>query len=1072
VLALFLVLPRPGYAQATATISGTVKDSSGAVVPGAKVTATNEDTNLSRSVLADDAGQYVIPLLPLGAYRVRVEKDGFAPFVQNGISLQANTTVQVDAVAQVRANAEQVTVSDRPTLVQANSTAMVQVIDTKRVADLPLNGRNVLQLLSLNAGVEDQNVPVTYQGVNLGGISSANLYLNTVAINGARGSATNYLLDNADNNEDQTSLARPFPNVDAVQEFSIQTSSFDAEYGRGVGGVVNVVTKSGTNGFHGTAFEFLRNYELNAANFFSGRDALKRNQFGGAGGGPVRTDRTFFFASYQSTRIRSATPGAVRTAPSAAMANGDFAEWLKAGGVGVVRDPSAPNQPFPSNVIPQTRFDPIAAKLLTFIPRSSSANYQIRFGTPTSVTNDDQFVVRGDHSFSSRHRMSARHFLLHYDNPPVMAPGNLLYTADGQRGYSNSTAVNDTFIFSPKWVNSATVSYTTAKPDRVVASDTPVSLQQLGAQVKNVPGINLLDVTISGWSGITMGNAAANYTRSFEFTDTIGYATGRHNVRFGGNFRRYRTGFNTFFLTGGTAGFTGQFSSDPGRQNSGNSYAEFLLGDMASWRQLSTGHLNAVNNIFSLFVQDDFRLTSRLTLNLGMRYDPKLGLGEQGHQLGTFVAGQQSTVFPNAPRGMIFYGDKGIEDGVIKSYWKSFAPRVGVAYQITPVTVVRSAYGIFYDEYFGLMLNRTISSQPFVSDATLTGPLQLSSPYAGGPVVDPVNYKVDSTSAIRDFGTYTMPAPRMRPGYTQNWNFVLEREVRANLLVRGAYVGSKGTDLLNTTEINAAVYGPGANASNVNARRIYPRIGPLQLGFPNGNSSYNALQATVQQRYSHGLSLLANYTWSKSLDYSSFGSIESNQTGPDPLNTRNNRGRSNFDVKQRLVISGIWEMPRLTRSNLWVRKILGGWQNNAIFTTQTGIPLTIVSGVDNDFNNVSGDFADYRGGNPQVGGSRSKQQQIGQWFNTSVYAINTVGTIGSSRRGQLSAPGMWNVDYSLFKSFDVVERVQLQLRGEFFNLFNHANLSAPATTFNSPTFGVISSASSPRIAQVAAKLIF
>ena len=240
--------------------------------------------------------------------------------MQTGISLQANTTVQVDAVAQVRANAEQVTVSAKASLVQANSTALVQVIDAQRVADLPLNGRNVLQLLSLNAGVADQNVPVTYQGVNLGGISSANLYLNTVAINGARGSATNYLLDNADNNEDQTSLARPFPNVDAVQEFSVQTSSFDAEYGRGVGGVVNVVTKSGTNGFHGTAFEFLRNYELNAANFFSGRDALKRNQFGGALGGPIRKDRTFFFASYQGTRIRSATPGAVRTAPSAAMA--------------------------------------------------------------------------------------------------------------------------------------------------------------------------------------------------------------------------------------------------------------------------------------------------------------------------------------------------------------------------------------------------------------------------------------------------------------------------------------------------------------------------------------------------------------------------------------------------------------------------------------------------------------------------------------------------------------------------------------------------------------------------------
>src|SRR5216683_3551849 len=468
-LALFLAAPRPGSAQATGTIGGTVRDSSGAVVPGAKITATNEGTNLTRSVQADDAGQYIIPQLPVGAYQVRVEKAGFATFAQNGISLQANTTVQVDAVAQVRAGAEQVTVSSTASLVQANSSALVQVIDSQRVADLPLNGRNVLQLLSLNAGVSDQNVPVTYQGVNLGGISSANLYLNTVAINGARGSATNYLLDNADNNEDQTSLARPFPNVDAVQEFSVQTSSFDAEYGRGVGGIVNVVTKSGTNGFHGTAFEFLRNYKLNAANFFSGRDALKRNQFGAAFGGPIRKDRTFFFGSYQGTRIRSATPGAVRTAPSAAMKNGDFSEWLKAGGVGVIHDPTAPGQLFPDNVIPRSRFDPVAFKLLGNIPASTTSNYQLRFGTPTSTTNDDQMVLRGDHSFSDNHRISARHFLLHYDNAPVMLAGNLLYTADGQRGYSNSVAVNDTYIFSPKWVNNATVSHTTANPARITA---------------------------------------------------------------------------------------------------------------------------------------------------------------------------------------------------------------------------------------------------------------------------------------------------------------------------------------------------------------------------------------------------------------------------------------------------------------------------------------------------------------------------------------------------------------------------------------------------------------------------
>ena len=369
----------------------------------------------------------------------------------------------------------------------------------------------------------------------------------------------------------------------------------------------------------------------------------------------------------------------------------------------------------------------------------------------------------------------------------------------------------------------------------------------------------------------------------------------------------------------------------------------------------------------------------------------------------------------------------------------------------SPQTVVRSAYGIFYDEYFGLMLNRTISSQPFVADATLTGPLQLSAPYAGGPF--------SGSGELQSGRRQCHPGFRHlhHAGAEPAAGIHAELEPRGgegdapNLLVRGAYVGSKGTDLLSTTEINPAVYGPGANAGNVNQRRIYPRIGSMQLGFPNGNSSYNALQATVQQSYSHGLSLLANYTWSKSLDYSSFGSMEGNQTGPDPLNTRNNRGRSDFDVRHRLVISGIWEMPRLAGNNALVRNVLGGWQNNVIFTTQTGIPLTVLSGVDNNFNNVGGDFADYLGGDAQIAGYRSKQQQIAQWFNTGVYAVNAVGTIGSGRRGQLRAPGTWNVDYSLFKNFRVIERAQLQLRGEFFNFFNHANLDAPGTTFNSPT---------------------
>ncbi len=1055
------------FAQ-TATIHGAVLDAASAAVPRATIVATDTGSNFSRKVFSDEAGRYVIPLLPNGLYQVRIETTGFAPFVQSGVLLQVNTSVQVDAKLELATTTERVTVRSEADLVQTNSSTLVQVIDSKRVEDLPLNGRNVLQLVSLNAGISDRRVPVTVQGSNLG----FGGYLNTVSINGARGNSTNYLLDNADHNEAQTNLSRPYPNVDAVQEFSVQTSSFDAQYGRGVGGIVNVVTKSGTNELHGTVFEFLRNYNLNAANFFSGRDALKRNQFGAALGGPIIKNRTFIFGSYQGTRTRSATPGALRIAPSQAMKNGDFTEWLRPDGQGAIRDPLAPTQYFPGNRIPRSRFDPVSAKLLDRIPASNDPRYQIRFGTPAAMTDDNQGVLRGDHMLNEKHRLSGRYFYIRFENPPLILPENLLYATDGQIGDEHSVSVNHTYTVTSKWLNNLNVAYSGSEPARLTATEPNVTLETLGARVKNSPRANLLGVTITGWSGIGLGNVGYSVTKSFHISNTASYATGRHNLRFGGDFRRYRTGFVSYFLTGGTSTFSGQLLSDRGRQNAGNAYAEFVLGAVANWRQLSTSTLAARNNLYALFFQDDIRLTSRLTVNVGLRYDPKLGIAELGKQYTTFVPGQQSTAFPRAPLGLLFQGDRGVENGVIPNDWNNLAPRIGLVYQMLPKTVIRAAYGIFFDEYMGLFFNRTIQGQPWVADATLIGPLRLSDPYAGGPIVEPDQYKAERNLEFRDFSTYAVPTPDMRAGYMQNWNLVLERELTPSLLVRAAYVGSKGTSLLMTTEANPGIFGPGANASNVNQRRPYARIGPLQLGTSSGNSSYQSLQFTVQRRLHRGLSVLANYTWGKSIDYASFGSIEGNQTGPDPFNLRNNRGPSNFDVTHRLVISGIWELPRLASQGALVRNVLGGWQSNFIFGAETGTPLTVVSGVDNDFNNVGGDFGDYLGGDWKLSRSRTKNEKLSRWFQTSQFAVNRAGTIGSGRRGQLRGPGLWNVDYSLFKNFDVTEKMRLQLRGEFFNVFNHANLGDPNTSVNSPSFGIIAGASAPRIVQLAVKLIF
>ena len=1068
VVAGFFLMLMSAFGQATGTIGGTVRDASGAMVPEARVTATNTGTNLARIVTTDMAGEYVLPMLPLGSYEVRVEKEGFAPFLQQGIVLQANTQVRANAVLQVRTGAEQVTVSASAALVQTSSSTLVQVVETRRIEDLPLNGRNVLQLLNLNAGVSDRGVATAASGVNLGGTS----YINTVSMNGARGNSSNFLLDNADHNEAQSNLARPFPNVDAVQEFSVQTSSFDAQYGRGVGGVINVVTKSGTNDFHGTLFEFMRNYKMNAANFFAGRDALKRNQFGGTLGGPVQRDRTFFFASYQGTRQRTATPGALRTAPSAAMKDGDFSAWLGAGGAGAIHDPASPNLYFPGNIIPKSRFDPVSSKILGMIPTSTDPSYQIRMGTPGDKVDDNQILARGDHSLSPRQRINARYFYFRYLNPPMVFPDNLLYASDGQRGDSHSISVNHSYTLSEKWLNNLNVSYTTSSPERITASDPEINLEKLGARVKNYPGGTLLSVGVNGWSGVGLGNVGYNFTRSFHIAENAAYATGRHNLRFGGEIRKYQSGFTSLFLTGGSPTFTGQMLSDPGKQNAGNAYAEFMLGVAASWRQLSASYLDAKNRLYSLFVQDDVRLTSKLTVNLGLRYDPKPGVEEGGNRQSTFIPGLQSTAFPDAPLGLLFYGDKEVGDRVIPSDNNNFAPRLGLAYEIQPNTVVRAAYGIFYDEYMGLMYNRTVQGQPWVNDATLRGPVQLSDPYDGGPMVDPVNWSPGKDLVFRDYSTYAVPTRDMRAGYMQNWNLVLERQVAPNLLVRAAYVGSKGTHLLTTMEINPGIYRPGANASNINQRRPYARIGALQVGSSSTNSSYNSLQLTVQKRYSRGFSVLANYTYAKSIDYGSFASLETNQAGPDPFNLRNNRGPSDFDVNHRLVVSGVWEMPKLRNRSPLLRHVLGGWQSNGIFTAETGTPFTITSGADNDYNGVGGDFAEYLGGDWRMPGGRTKEEQLARWFDTSVFEVSRPGTLGSARRNQMRQPGLWNLTYSLFRNFQIVEKARLQLRGEFFNVFNHANLGGANATQNSPNFGRISGTGGPRIVQVAAKVIF
>ena len=555
------------FAQATGTIHGTVYDATGAVVPSAAIAATNANTGESRAVKADTEGKYVIPLLPTGDYSVKIEREGFGAFLRKDISLQVNTDVQVDGRLEVQGTGQQITVSAEAALVQSTATNLVQVIDQRRIIDLPLNGRNMVQLVSLSAGIADRgSAGGTIQTNTIG----AGAYALPVSINGSRGNGTNFLLDDVDNNDGYTNISEPYPNPDAVQEFSVQSSTFDAQYGRGVGGVVNVVTRSGTNDFHGSAFDFLRNGNLNAANFFSGRDQLKRNQFGVSGGGPVLIphlyngkNRTFFFGSYQGTRTRIATPGSLVISPSDAMKRGDFSSWLLPNGTGAIKDPLSSTAVFPNNQIPLSRFDPVAAKMLNVMPSSSDPSYRLRVGTPTTQTDDNQILLRGDHLVSEKQRLSMTYFLLHFEQPWAFVPTNIYYVIRGQTGNAQHATIGHTYLFSPKAINQLNLSFHRSTPYAAPPANLAFAFQDFGAQINKVPGFQTMDLSISNWTGASLGLGYFNGQTTYGLNDTFSYATGKNNLKFGVELKKYNLNKHSYWLTGGSASFAGQLSSDP-----------------------------------------------------------------------------------------------------------------------------------------------------------------------------------------------------------------------------------------------------------------------------------------------------------------------------------------------------------------------------------------------------------------------------------------------------------------------------------------------------------------------------
>jgi hypothetical protein len=1052
-------------AQGVSAITGSVTDANGGAIAGARIHLVSQATQFTYETVTNGQGEFVFPDLPIGTYQIKAESPGFQTYEQLGLPLQVGERTSLPIQLKVGQIAETVTVTAAAPLVNASDAQLSTVVDQQRMQDMPLNGRDPLQLMVLVAGA----VPTAGTSIR-----QSFTYAQTfVSASGGRGNSTNFVLDGGDNNDLYTNVAQPFPNPDALAEFQYVTNNYSAEYGNAKGGVVNAVIRSGTNEYHGVAFEFLRNTDMNATNFFSpGRqDGLKRNQYGYTFGGPVRLPRyngrnkTFFFTSFQDTRIRQAPTSALTYAPTVAERNGDF------NGSGIPLTDPLTNAPFPNNQIPASRLSSVATNLMKFVPVPPSSGL-IQFAKPT-LSNEFQWIGKADHAINDNERLSFSFVYTNQNNLPFLDPANVFSATQGIAIEVPTANVTLTSTLRPTLINALHLSY--SRMDTVYRGvyNSSLTFSALGVKQPDLnPGtLGTINVGASYYGGgffkVNNGDfpssEVANHT---QLRDDLTWIKGRHELKAGGQIVYLQSGSTSDYLSGGSFAFSGNFSS--------SNLGDLFLGLPSSYT-LENAYFDLWRQKYwSFYAQDKFRVTRKLTINMGLRWDPNIPATEHfNNELELFIPGRQSQRFSHAPLGELFPGDPGIPKAGVNSNMLDFAPRFGVAFDPKGDgrMAIRAGYGIFFDTPPWIVPQNLSERTPFINATTITTPKSFADPFQGQPAYD-TTY-VGSSKFIFPTGTYvgSYSSPLdFKMAYAQQWNLSVERQFEASTLVRLAYAGSKGTHTAVPLEGNPAVYGPGATVANINQRRPYgPGIGTIGLIQSSGNSSYNSFEATVEKRWVKSFSLLANYSWQKSLDYES-NVLANGNLMFDPYDNRRSWGPSRWDVPQRFVTSALWALPQLSHTPQWMRQTLGGWQVNGIITIQGGLPLTVTSGMDNSFTGIGNDHADQILPNADLAGGRSKSQTLYQWFNTAAFKTNAVGTFGDTGRNILRGPGLGNVDASLMKYFSITERAKLQLRGEAFNFFNRANFANPDGVVKDPTFGRVLSAGAPRILQVALKL--
>ena len=1061
-LILLLALTTIGLAQIapTASLTGTVTDASGGSVPGARITLTNVETGFERRAVAQSDGRYLFSQIPVGLYRLEATADGFSKYLQSGIRLNVNTATTLDISLAVGAVGESVSVTADAEMVNTQSGTLSQVVQQQYIQELPLNGRNAATLVRMVPGA------VTGVGTTTAGYAN-NSDTISISVNGTRGNEVNFRLDGATHMDNVTNLNAAYPNPDALQEFAVQTSNYSAQYGNFSGAVVNVVTRSGSNQVHGSLFEFVRNGAMNARNFFAAQpDNLKRNQFGGTVGGPIVRNRLFWFTSYQGTIVHNTSFTNTATVPSAAIRSGNFNETGRD-----VIDPLT-NKPFPNRTIPADRILPIATALLAKVPMSNAPNNLLRYARPDRYDNH-QGLGKLDYNLG-KHQLSGSLFFVQYSDPGWDADGTLLTVRIGQLQTTKNFKMQDVYTIRPNLLNTAVASGLML--DSTNTRTSTVWLSQFGPLKFNEPpeADRELEIGVTGyggWGSVTNNPPGQWLRRNVEINDTVTWTSGRHTINAGAEFTPY-TMFDSYtkFNQSGTATFSGQIT--------GNGIADLMLGKAATFTQSAGKFKQTRGKEFSLFAEDTFRATSRLNLTLGVRWDPFLPYHDVLGQVAGYRAGSKSERFANAPPGAVFAGDPGFPDGGMNPDWNNVSPRFGFAWQAhrgARTTVVRGGYGMFFVRPFPRLYNNFVESAPFSPTITLNG-VDIQDPYGSSGTRNPFPpfAPVDLSKNVPF--SFPMPYAYFQEdwgvGYSQAFNFTIEQQLASNWLLRMAYVGNKGTHLQTFRERNAAVYGPGATVANTNARRpLAPYFSSVKEMADAGNSNYHSFQVTLDKRLSRNFSVLAFYTFSKSIDDESVNN-QFTISNPNPYDNRFNRGVSDYDIPHNFRLSGVFNVPAMSRAALPVRLLLGGWMLSSIMDIRSGLPFTITSGRDNSFSGIGLDRADLLR-NPALPSDRPTSDKLARYFDPAAVTFNAVGTFGNSPRNILRGPGLFNIDAAIQKSFPLRERINLMLRGEFFNALNHANFNQPGSNVSSPaTLGVINGAADPRILQLGARISF